>query len=296
MTIATPASDEVCTLGEGPVWDAPRERLLWVDIVGGAVLEGRIDGDAVHVTGRHAFDSTVGAVALRADGGLLVAERQVLTSVEPDGRRTEVARVLPAGRRSRLNDGAVDPGGRFLVGSLAQDDRTGEEVLVRLEGDAVVPLDTDLDLSNGLAWSPAGDRLYSIDTIPGTIWQRDYDPETGAVGERRVLCTVEGSPDGMCVDADGRLWIALYDGGRVECRTPDGEVAGHVELDAPHPTCVAFAGPDLDLLVITTARQGMSDDELAAHPDSGRLHVARPGARGLPTSYWEPAGRGGMGA
>ncbi|TYB59518.1 SMP-30/gluconolactonase/LRE family protein [Nonomuraea sp. PA05] len=280
---AVPASAGVYALGEGPVWDAARQRLLWVDIVAGAVHEGRLDDGVVTATGRHGFDSTVGAVAAAPDGDLIVAERATLTRLGADGSRTELARVLEPGVRSRLNDGAVDPAGRFLVGSLAQDDREGEEVLARLDEHGVTFLDTDLVLSNGLAW--VDDRLYSVDTMPGTIWVRDYDPDTGKTGPRREAFTItEGLPDGMCADADGNLWIANWGLGRVECRSTGGELIDVVETGAPHTSCPVFAGPDLDILVITTARTGLA----VPGPDDGRLFTADVGVRGLPVPYWNP--------
>ncbi|HUR01036.1 MAG TPA: SMP-30/gluconolactonase/LRE family protein [Nonomuraea sp.] len=280
---ASPASAEVYSLGEGPIWDAARERLLWVDIVAGAVYEGVLDDGMVTATRRHAFDSTVGAVAVSADGQLIVAEKETLTRVGLDGDRTELARVLEPGRRSRLNDGAVDPAGRFLIGSLAQDDRNGQEVLARLDETGVTYLDTDLVLSNGLAW--VGDRLYSVDTIPGTVWVRDYDPGSGKAGPRREAFTViDGSPDGMCADADGNLWIANWGLGRVECRTTGGELLATVETGAPHTSSAVFAGPDLDTLVITTAIQDLTEPG----PEDGRLCTANVGVRGLPTPYWNP--------
>jgi sugar lactone lactonase YvrE len=288
--VARPVDAGVCELGEGPVWDAGRERLLWVDIDSGVVHQGVVDGGSITATGAWRFAAEVGAVAVGAAGELLVAEREVLTRVAVDGTRTELARVLAAGSTSRLNDGAVDPAGRFLVGSLDPAQRSGTEVLVRLENGGLTTLDDDLILSNGLAWSPAGDRLFSIDTVPGVVWVRDYDPVSGATGERREAFRVgDGAPDGMCADADGNLWIAVWGGGRVECRTPQGLVLATVTVDAPHVSSVAFAGPDLDLLVITTARADLAPAALAAHPDSGRLFTVHVGMTGLPTPYWDPA-------
>lgn len=285
---AVRASDAVYALGEGPVWDPARRSLLWVDIDAGAVHEGRLDPvtGTVEPTGSHTFGGPVGAVAVSADGEFVVAEREVLTRVDTAGRRTELARVLPPGVRSRLNDGAVDPAGRFLVGSMALDDRKGQEVLVRLDGTACVTLDEDLTLSNGLAWSPGGDRLYNIDSTPGVVWERDYDPATGRTGPRREAFRLTGGmPDGMCADAEGNLWIAVFGGGRVECRDPRGRLLATVEVGAPNVTCPAFAGPDLDILVITTAATGADP---AAHPGSGLLFTARVGVRGLATPYWVP--------
>ncbi|MGI5238318.1 SMP-30/gluconolactonase/LRE family protein [Dactylosporangium sp. CA-139066] len=289
---ARPAAPGAHALGEGPVWDPDRERLLWVDIVAHAVHEGRLDPDAGTITrtGTATFETTVGAVAVAAAGDLLVAERRVLTRVAPDGSRSFVARVLPEDHTGRLNDGAVDPAGRFLIGSMAEDGRRGGEILARLDRDGVTVLDDDLDLSNGLAWSPSGDRLYSVDTIPGLIRVRDYDPATGAVGERRDWVAIgDGLPDGMCADAEGNLWIAVWGGSRVECRGPGGDLRAVVAVDAPHTSSVAFAGPDLDVLVITTAAHGLAPADLARHPSSGRLFTARVGVAGLPTAYWDPA-------
>lgn len=284
---AEPAGSDAYILGEGPVWDPDRQRLLWVDIVAGVVFAGLLEPEAgtVVVTDSWPFTTTVGAVAVAADGTLLVAERDVLTRLDADGARTELARVLPKGSRSRLNDGAVDPDGRFLIGSLAQDQRQGEEVLVRLEADrSLTVLDGDLNLSNGMDWSRDG-QFYSIDTVPGVVRVRDYEP----LGPRRDLIRItDGDPDGMCVDAAGNLWIAIWGGARVECRSPAGDLLAVVETSAPHTTSVAFAGPRLDVLVITTATEGLDPTELAEAPNSGRLFTAEVGVTGRPTPYWKP--------
>jgi sugar lactone lactonase YvrE len=280
---AIPISPDRYELGEGPLWDPRRERLLWVDILAGKVFAGRLD--PFEVTDTWEFDGFATAVAVAADGSLLVAERETLTRVAPGGQRTEVARVLPPGCGSRLNDGAVDPSGRFLVGSMALDGRTGEELLVRLENGGCTTLDRDLTLSNGLAWTPDGAGLYSIDSADRMVRVRDYPG-----GERRDLFEITGGlPDGMCLDSDGNLWIAVHGAGRVECRSPGGTLFGVIELGVPQPTSVAFAGPGLDVLVITTATENMSAAELAEHPDSGRIFTAGVGATGLPTAYWNPA-------
>jgi sugar lactone lactonase YvrE len=269
--VARPAGAEAYTLGEGPIWDADRERLLWVDIQGGTVHAGSVEPGRITVTGTWEFD----------DLACVVAVSEVVR-IDPEGARTPIADLSRSG--SRLNDGGVDPQGRFLVGGMALDDSKGTQTLVRLDGDAVTVLDDDLTLSNGLAWSPDGGTLYSVDSIPGVIYGRDY-PD----GERRELFRItDGLPDGLCVDAIGNLWIANHGLGRIECRTPSGELLALVDVDVPHPTSCAFAGPNLDILVITTATEGLSPTELTRQPASGRLFTAAVGVTGLRTPYWKP--------
>jgi sugar lactone lactonase YvrE len=282
------ATDEVFQLAEGPVWDPARQRLLWVDILGGAVLAGALDGDRIQVLGGHRFECMVGAVAVAQDGTLLVAAQERLVVVGTDGSREDGPRVVPAGEPRRLNDGGPDPAGRFVVGTLALDGDSDREVLVRLEADgSLTELDGDLTLSNGLAWSADGRRMYSVDTLRRTVFVRDYDPATGAVGERRVhLRLAEGSPDGIALDAEEHLWIAVHGLGEVRRVAPDGTVVDRLAVPAPHTTSVAFAGEDLRTLVVTTAYGELAEDERRAHPDSGRLFTARVDVPGLPVPPW----------
>ncbi|MET0863522.1 MAG: SMP-30/gluconolactonase/LRE family protein [Nakamurella sp.] len=291
-TIAVPASTTAYQLAEGPVWDAALERVLWVDISAGRVHEGVFADGVLTPTRQHDFASTVGAVVAARDGSLLVATRDRLVTIAGTGRHALDAPVLPPEKNSRFNDGGCDPAGRFLIGSLALDDRLGEEVLYRLEADGrATELDTQLSLSNGLCWSPDGSSLYSIDTTPGIVWVRDYDPANGSTGQRRLFLHLDGeSPDGMCADADGNLWIAIYGAGQVRCYSPAGEQLAIVVVPAPNTTSVAFIGPELDTLLISTARQGLSGDQLARFPDSGRLFTAAVGVRGLPPTPWRGSG------
>jgi sugar lactone lactonase YvrE len=220
---ATAASDDQYELGEGPVWDAARERVLWVDINPGVVHVGHLEGDLVRPDARLRFEETVGTVVCSEDGRLLVAGARRLYHVDEAWRCTVLADVIPEAKRSRLNDGACDPSGRFLVGSMALDARRGDECLYRLEPDGTVSvLDSDLTLSNGLAWSPDGAVMYSTDTIPGVIWARAYDPGRGDHGPRREVVRLAqgGSPDGLCVDAEGNLWVAVWGSGEVRCYSP----------------------------------------------------------------------------
>jgi sugar lactone lactonase YvrE len=199
--------------------------------------------------------------------------------------------LLPEGVDSRLNDGACDPAGRFLVGSMSLDDREEDERLYRVDGTGRVEVvDDGLTLSNGLAWSPDGSTLYHVDSAPGIVWSRPYDVATGAMGPRQQHLRIDdGTPDGMCMDADGRLWIAVYGLGEVRCFDPLGEQVATVEVAAPNTTSVAFVGPALDQLLITTAREGLGAAELQEQPLSGHLFLSDVGTRGVPTTAW--AGR-----
>jgi sugar lactone lactonase YvrE len=288
---ARPVSDEHHVLAEGPLWDPIRERLLWVDIEAAEVLGGEYRGGEVLRSEVHRFEGTVGAVVPAVDGRLLVAGHRGLVVVDPAGEVLDTLPVVPDGQESRLNDGGCDPAGRFLIGTMALDDREGAERLCRLESDGrLTILDADLTLSNGLAWSPDGSRFYSVDSEPGTIWVRDYDVASGEVGDRTRLVAVEdGTPDGMCSDTDGNLWVAMFGSGEVRCYSPTGEQLAVVDVGVPNPTSVAFVGPDLDRLLITTARHELSDDELAANPDAGRLFLADVAASGVPVALWNGA-------
>ncbi|RSM43184.1 SMP-30/gluconolactonase/LRE family protein [Amycolatopsis balhimycina DSM 5908] len=284
------ATGSAYQLAEGPVWDPIRHRLLWVDILGGAVLEGTLDDGRIEVTTRHAFDEMVGAVAVAEDGTLLVAAQENFVLIHPDRTRESGPRIVPAGESRRLNDGGTDPAGRFLVGTLALAGASESEVLVRWEHDGrLTELDADLTLSNGLAWSADGTRMYSVDTLRGTVFVRGYDPRTGAVGRRQVhLRLDDGSPDGIALDAADHLWVAVWGAGEVRRYSPDGTVAERLAVPAPHTSCVAFAGDDLRTLVITTATNGLSDRQRRAHPDSGRLFTMRVDTPGLPVPAWVP--------
>ena len=279
---AVPASAERFLLGEGPIWDGARERLLWIDIDDGAVLVGRLDGDRVFVEDRLEFAGTVGAVAVGVDGRLLVAASRELVEVDAEGNRSRVLCLIATDEQRRLNDGKTDPAGRFLIGSCPTAERTGSEWLKRIEHDgSITTIDTGLGLSNGLAWSCNGTRFYSIDSFRHVVWVRDYDPATGAVGERSAFVHIEdGYPDGMCSDAEDHLWIAVYGRGEVRRFSPDGNLIAVVRVAALQTTSVAFAGPERDVLVITTAGRGLTPEELIKHPDSGRLFTARVGVQG----------------
>jgi sugar lactone lactonase YvrE len=284
---AVPATNERYVLGEGPFWDGDRNRVLWVDINAGEVHAGRLDANRVIPEWVLTFPETVGAVVASRDGELLVAGARRLYRVSPDGAVTPGIQILADATASRLNDGGCDPAGRFLVGSLALDGRINEEVLVRIEnGGHIRVIDDDLGLSNGLAFTPDGRALYSVDTTAATVSIRDYDAGTGAVGPRREFLHLDSKPDGLCIDEQGNLWIAMWGAAQVRCYSAAGEQMAVVDVNAPNTTSVAFVGAELDTLLITTASEQLSESQRARYPDSGRLFLADVGVRGSPVPRW----------
>jgi sugar lactone lactonase YvrE len=274
-------------LGEGPVWDAAAGQLWWVDSEAGAVFRGSLEGDRVSVLDERGWGEKVGSVAVAADGGILVAGEKHVHVVDPDGVVRSSIRVLDEDVRSRLNDSTCDPRGRFLVGSIRLDGRVRQESLVSIDAERTVRAVADaITVSNGIGFSPDGSTMYYVDSRPGEVLAFDYDLDTGSASGRRAIATSDGTPDGLAVDVDGNLWIAFFGEAEVRCLTPGGEVVQVIDVPVPHPTCPEFAGPDLDVLVITTALLKMDSGERAASPESGAVFVADPGVRGLPAARW----------
>jgi sugar lactone lactonase YvrE len=288
VTTAEQVTDPVYELAEGPVWDAARERVLWVDILQGLVVEGRLQDGSVQVETQHQFDSYVGATAVAADGALVVAEGHRLTRLAPDGSRASGPDLFTDHPDDRWNDGVCDARGRFLLGTASLTGSRQSQRLLRVDGETTDVLDDDLGLANGMAFSPDDSLLYSTDSVPSRqIWVRTYDQSSGAVGPRRpALALTDAVPDGLCIDASGNFWLAAWGRAQVRCYSPAGGLLDVIELPAPHTTSLAFVGPELDQLLITTARGELSSTEQEEFPLSGSLFLARPGCRGLAAHSW----------
>jgi sugar lactone lactonase YvrE len=273
-----------CELGEGALWHRPVGRLYWVDIAGQkahayepatgrtlTALVGQSVGTVVPTRRREVL------IALQRQFALLDFERGRLTPFPAEP-------IEPA--TMRFNDGKCDPAGRFWVGSMALDETPGQGRLHCLYPDLHVETKlSGLTISNGLAWSADARTLYFIDSPTQTIDAFDFDSAAGTLTNRRVLRRFEaggGTPDGMTIDANGRLWVALWDGGRVVQIDPaNGATLAEVMVPARRVTSCAFGGPKLDTLYITTARVGLTDAQLASEPLSGGLFAASPGVSGV---------------
>jgi len=265
-------------LGEGVFWDAARGSLVWVDILGGEVHELR---DGRHR--RYAAGSHVGAAAPRAAGGWVLAVRDGFAALDPESAAVvELQRVAVPG--TRMNDGNVDAAGRFFAGTMLYTEAAGGGRLYRLDADHSVTVVLDpVGVSNGIDWSPDGRTVYYVDSLSRRVAAFDFDPDSGAWSHRRVLATIEGGfPDGLTVDTEGGIWVAIWDGASVRRYTPDGRLDRSLQVPAPRVTACGFGGDDLSTLYITTARTGLSPEQLAAHPRSGSLLATRPGFAGRP--------------
>lgn len=288
MLIELRAQGPRCRLAEGPRWDSAQERLVWVDITSGDLHVATLEHGVLHAVHVHRVAATVGAAAPALDGSILTAAHDRLVVLHPDGRSTRSRRLVGSGHR--FNDGAVDPAGRFLVGTLSLGDVTWDDRLLRLglDGELTV-IDDDLGLSNGLGWSADGSRMYSVDTARGTIYVRDYDVSSGAVGTRAVwLSFLDGHPDGLWVDAEDYVWVALWGLGAVHRYSPGGNRVMSVELPTRHVSALTFAGAELDQLVITTAADDLEDEEAAGSSDAGRIFLGQAPVPGLPCTPWAP--------
>ncbi len=273
-----------CGLGEGALWDPGLGRLLWVDIVGHRVHSldpstGAHDG--------HDVGDDVGAVVVARNGRLLVALRDRLASLDPaTGTLATVVPVEADRPDTRCNDGKCDPAGRFWVGTMVEGAARDTAALYCLDPELALRRRLDgVTLSNGLAWSGDGTRLYYIDTPRQRVDEFAFDAVTGELGARRVVLEIPpalGAPDGMTIDAEDQLWIALWGGGAVIRVDPAaGRITERVAVPATNVTSCAFGGGSLDQLFVTTARVGRSDVELAREPHAGALYRVEVGACGV---------------
>jgi sugar lactone lactonase YvrE len=271
-------------LGEGPTWDERAHRLIWVDITAGLVH--RFDP----TTGRdEAVDvgRPVGAAVPTTSGGLAIAGSDGFSLVdEATGEVRLIAAVEPDVPETTMNDGKCDVSGRFWAGT--KDDAGDRPLggLYRLDPDhTCTRVLTGVTISNGIGWSLDQRTMYYIDSPTHAIDAFDFEPETGSVSHRRRLIDLPanwGLPDGMTVDEEGLLWVAFYDGWSVRRFTPGGRVVSSVRLPVSKVTSCAFGGDGLTDLYLTSARSGLSDEDLRDQPDAGGVFRAQPRAKGLP--------------
>ena len=260
---------------EGPVWSEGWGGLRWVDMLAGDVLALAEDGA---VERRHVGD-VAAALRPRARGGAVIALERGFALESRDGELTRLP-ALWDDPGLRFNDGGCDPDGRFLCGTMAYDARPGAGTLYRLDPDGGVEVVLEqVTISNGIDWSPDGRTAYYADTPTGAV--DAFDDGRRLTGRRTFaeISEADGAPDGLTVDAEGGVWVALYGGGAVRRYAPSGELDAVVELPVTNVTACTFGGPELDRLFITTTRENVPE---GAEPAAGAVFTCAPQVRGIP--------------
>lgn len=275
--------DAKSTLGEGAIWHPTENKLYWVDIEGKALhVYDPVSGNDKSIPVGH----RIGTMVPVKSGGALVALQNGIHKIDLEtGRLSFMVNPLPDSNM-RFNDGKCDPAGRFWVGSLALDSRRRGASLYRMDVDGSVRTMIDsVSISNGIVWSADRKTMYYNDTPTLTVQAFDYDHKTGNISNRRVAVRIprgSGAPDGMTIDAEGKLWVALWGAGCVARFDPStGELLQKIMVPAPNVSSCAFGGKDLETLYITTARAWVSPAKLEEFPLSGGLFALKPGVKGV---------------
>jgi sugar lactone lactonase YvrE len=296
-----------CELAEGPVWDDGRKLLLWVDILAGDVHT--LD-PATGARTRFSVGVPVGAVGLTTGGlttgglttgGLTTAGALVLAVVDgfarcdADGRHlTRIPGPAVSPASVRFNDGKPDPWGGFCAGTMRWRGSSEPGCLYRLDpGGAVTELVTGVGISNGLDWTDDRRGFYYADSPSGGVDWFDTDPDTGSLSGRRRFADIaagQGVADGLTLDAEGAIWVAVWGAGEVRRYLPDGRLEAVLRLPVSQVTSVAFGGPGLSTLFVTSAREDFTSVQLRAEPHAGDIFCCAPGVTGrLPFRYAGPA-------
>jgi sugar lactone lactonase YvrE len=272
------------TLGEGILWDARGERLWWTDIQERQLLRCTPETHAVE---RFALPERLGSFGfIEESDNIIAAFESGFALYHPETGQLEwLSRPRHDSPAVRFNDGRVDRQGRFWAGSMVEGGGKPQGKLYCFDGSGEAKIHaTEIGISNSLCFSPDGRTLYFADTPLRTIFRFDLDTTTGTISNRRIFAQTPGGayPDGANVDCEGYVWSAHWGAGRLVRYAPDGTIAAIIDVPATQPTCVAFGGENLDLLFVTSAREGLDDDALRAQPHAGDVFVFKTSVSGLP--------------
>jgi len=271
--------------GEGVFWSPHHGLLYWTDIFGERVWTYDPITRESH---DHKTPGRVCCFATRTNrpwNEVVAAFEDGFAFLDLEtGIRDNIAPVEAELASTRLNDGRTDRQGRFIAGGIDESGDGLGSAVYRLDPDlTVTKLFGDVGCANGTCFSADGRTMWYADSLKGDIERFDYDPDSGSVSNRRSIGRTlpPGVPDGSCIDAEGHVWNAVWEGSRVERWSPDGNISALVNVPVKKPTCTAFGGPDLDILFITSSRLGESPEALATQPLAGHLFAVKPGVKGF---------------
>ena len=270
-------------LGEGVLWDARLNSAVWTDIQSSRFWQWQPGSEPASF----ALPQRLGSIALTETPGTYLGgfESGFAHFTPATGAFDMLAPVTADHAHLRLNDGRVDRSGTFWAGSMAEAKGSPLGSLWRYDGGGqATPFLGDIKIPNSLCWSGDGTQMYFADSPRQTIWRYAFDPNDGPVGDPEVFATTTGNryPDGSCIDAEDHLWNAQWGSGEVVRYRPDGSIERRIALPVSQPSCPAFGGADLNLLMVTTARDGLSTETLAAQPLAGALFIYETDITGLP--------------
>lgn len=287
---ATLLLDTKSTLGEGPIWDIEDACLWWINIEEGLVH--RFD-PATNVNRTFEIGQRIGTVVRRAKGGLVLAAHHGLIAFDPESEElTSIADPESDKPTNRFNDGKCDPAGRLWAGTLNfEDEGQPRGALYSMDANGSVKQHLDgICVSNGIVWTSDAQTMYYIDSPTRKVDAFDFDNDAGVISHRRTAVTLAeglGYPDGMAIDSEDKIWVALWDGWGVARFDPSsGDLLEKIDVPTSQVTACAFGGPNLDDLYITTARRGLADAALEKQPAAGGLFHVRTKVRGVPSSRY----------
>ena len=267
-----------CLLGEGPVWDAKRKVIYWVDILNGKIHEYQ-PRENIHIT--LPVQQMIGALAVRTNGNFIAALQNGFAFIDRISGEIKMLgdpeSHLPG---NRFNDGKCDPAGRFFAGTMSLSEAPNAGNVYVIEKDLAITKKLEsVTVSNGMAWSADHQKFYYIDSPTFQVVSYDYDAASGNITNKKTIIQIpekEGSPDGMTIDREGMLWVAHWDGWQVARWDPvTGQKLLSIQLPVARVTSCTFGGEDLQDLYITSARVGIPEKELEKQPLAGSLFVVK---------------------
>ncbi|MCL4343867.1 MAG: SMP-30/gluconolactonase/LRE family protein [Nitrososphaerota archaeon] len=272
-------------LGEGPIWDYSRRVLFWVDILNHVIYSEGEDGEAVFKT-----DGDVTSISPTEGGELLATVNLSIYKIDMHKQRAlKITSLADEPKTNRFNDGKCDAYGRYWAGTMDRGEKLPVASLYAFESGVIRKELAGLTISNGLGWSPDNRFMYLIDTPTRKVWKFSFDASEGHISNRQVAAefgNLPGVPDGMTVDSEGMIWAAHWGGGMVSRWNPhNGELLEKVTLPAKNVTSLTFGGPNLKTIFVTTARQGLSKEEITDQPYAGSVFMINSNVAGLPVNF-----------